>query len=150
MACGAERHLRIEIGASACAIDTEPDPPGLGRCRPEPSEWPTRQPGGATRNSASCCTFLVYRVAVELAEQGITVFLGPVGQVSDKGLDLLAGRFAEGFGTAEIDRIGLHQVGIELMLADQLAEAVADFGAAVVPVLSVSAGAAVSSTRARL
>ena len=35
-------------------------------------------------------------IAVELAEQGIAVFLGPVGQVGDEGFDLLAGGFAEG------------------------------------------------------
>ncbi len=43
--------------------------------------------GGATRNSASCCTFLVRRIA----EQGIAVFLGPIGQVDDEGFHLLAG-----------------------------------------------------------
>ena len=94
--------------------------------------------GGATRSSASCCTFLIYGIAVELAEQGIAVFLGPVGQVGDEGFDLFAGGFAEGFGAAEIDGVGLDQVGIELVLADQLAEAVADFGAAVVSVLPLT------------
>jgi hypothetical protein len=37
--------------------------------------------GEETRNSASCCTFLVAEIAVQLAEQGIAVFLGPVSQV---------------------------------------------------------------------
>jgi len=46
----------------------------------------------------------------------------------------LAGSFAKGLGPAEIDGVGLDEVGIELMLADDLAEAVADFRAAVVPV----------------
>ena len=36
--------------------------------------------------------------------------------------------FAESLGAAEIDGVGLHQVGIELVLADQLAETVADLG----------------------
>ena len=61
---------------------------------------------------------------------------GPVGQVGDKAFDLLPGGLAEGFGAAEIDGVGLDQVGIELMLADELAEAVADFGTAVVSVLA--------------
>ena len=52
--------------------------------------------------------------------------------MGDEGFDLLAGGFAEGFGAAEVDGVGLDQVGIELMLADQLAEAVADLGATVV------------------
>ena len=34
-------------------------------------------------------------VAVELAEQGIAVFFGPVGQVLDEVLDLLAGCLAQ-------------------------------------------------------
>jgi hypothetical protein len=80
--------------------------------------------------------FLCSRIAVELAEQRVTVFLGPVGQVGDEAFDLLAGGFAEGLGAAEIDGVGLHEVGIELVLADQLAEAVADFGASVVSVLA--------------
>ena len=48
-----------------------------------------------------------------------------------KAFDLLAGGFAEGLGAAEIDRVRLDQVGIELVLADELAEAVTDLGAAV-------------------
>ena len=35
------------------------------------------------------------------------------------------------FSAAEVDGIGLDQIGIELVLADELAEAVADLGAAV-------------------
>ena len=65
------------------------------------------------------------------------VFLGPVGQVGDKGFNLLASGLAEGLSAAEIDGVGLDEVGIELMLADQLAEAVADLGAAVVSVFTV-------------
>ena len=107
------------------------------RSRPEPSEWLTHPQGGATRNSASCRTFLAAEVAVELAEQGIAVFLGPVGEVGEERFDLFARGFAEALGPTEIDRVGLDQVGIELMLADQLAEAVADFGTAVVSVFSI-------------
>jgi len=70
-------------------------------------------------------TFLGSGIAVELAEQCVAVFLGPIGQMSNKAFDLLAGGFAEGLGAAEVDGVGLDQVGIELMLADQLAEAVA-------------------------
>jgi len=35
--------------------------------------------------------------------------------VCDEGFDLLAGGFAEGLGTAEIDGVGLDEIGIELM-----------------------------------
>ena len=54
--------------------------------------------------------------------------------MGDEVLNLLAGRLAQGLGPAEVDGVGLDQVGIELMLADDLAEAVADSGAAIVPV----------------
>jgi hypothetical protein len=57
--------------------------------------------------------------------------------MSDKALDLLAGGFAEGLGAAEIDGVRLDQVGIKLVLADELAEAVADFGTAIVSVLAI-------------
>ena len=53
----------------------------------------------------------------------------------DEVLDLFAGSIAKGLDRAEIGGIGLDQVGIELMLADDLAEAVANLRAAVaVPV----------------
>ncbi len=57
--------------------------------------------------------------------------------MGDKAFDLLAGGFAKGLGAAEVDGVGLDQVGIELVLTDQLAEAVADFGSAVVSVLPI-------------
>jgi hypothetical protein len=54
--------------------------------------------GGETRKSASCRTsfFLPPGIVVELAEQDIAIFLGPVGQIGDKAFDLFAGGFAEG------------------------------------------------------
>jgi hypothetical protein len=63
---------------------------------------------------------------------GVAVFFGPIGQMGYEPFDLLTGGFAEGLGTAEINGVGLDEVGIELVLADQLAEAVADLGATVV------------------
>ena len=83
---------------------------------------------GETRSSASCGTFLAAEIAVELAEQSVAVFLGPVGQVGDEGFDLFAGGLTEGFGAAEVYSVRLHEIGIELVLADQLAEAVTDPG----------------------
>ena len=43
--------------------------------------------------------------------------------MDDKGFDLLTGGFAESFGAAEIDSVGLHQVGVELVLADRKPDA---------------------------
>jgi len=49
-------------------------------------------------------------------------------------LDLLAGSLAQGLCPAEVDGVSFHQSGIKLMLTDNLAEAVADLRAAIVPV----------------
>ena len=57
--------------------------------------------------------------------------------MGDETFNLLAGGLAEGLGTAEIDGVGLDQVRIELVLADELAEAIANFGPAVVSVLAI-------------
>src|ERR1700722_8986012 len=48
--------------------------------------------------------------------------------------DLLARGITKSLHTAEIGRIRLDQSGVELMLANQLAEAIADLGATIVPV----------------
>jgi hypothetical protein len=74
------------------------------------------------------------RVAVELADEGIAVLLGPVGELLDEVLDLLACGLAESFRATKVDGVGLHQFGIELVLADDLAEAVADRAPGIVPV----------------
>jgi hypothetical protein len=54
--------------------------------------------------------------------------------VCDKAFDLLSLRFAKGLGPTEINGVSLHQVGIELMLADKLAEAVSESRATVISV----------------
>ena len=69
---------------------------------------------------------LASRIAVELAEQGIAVLLSPVRQVRDEVFHLFAGGIAKRLDAAEIGCIRLDQVGIELMLADDLAESVAN------------------------
>src|SRR6266550_4239252 len=119
---------------SAHASDTAPDPPGRETDHPERSQWPTDQQDGDFRNSASCRTSFGWQIAVELAEQGIAVFLDPIRQMNYKSFDLLTLRFTQSFDSAIIRGVGLHQVGIEPMLANDLAKAVADSGTAVVPV----------------
>jgi hypothetical protein len=68
-----------------------------------------------------------------LAEQRIAILLGPVGQLLDEVLNLFPAGISESFRAAEFDGIGLYQFGIELVLADDLAEAIADFGPAPFP-----------------
>jgi hypothetical protein len=70
-------------------------------------------------------------VAVELAEQGIAVPTCPVGEVLDELLDLGAGRFFERTGAAVVHGISLDECRIELVLAYQLAQTVADPRAAI-------------------
>jgi len=101
--------------------------PGFGRQRSD-------RPHASLRSGVSSCTRFLAEIAVELAEQGIAVFLGPIGQVRDEVLHLLAGSFAQALDAAEVRRVGLDQSGIELMLANQLAQTIANCATAVVPI----------------
>ena len=89
---------------------------------------------GVLQSGVSCCTFLLDDVTVELAEQRVPIFLGAVGQANDEVFDLLARGIAQGLHATEIGRIRFDQTGIELMLANYLAETITDCAAAVVPV----------------
>ena len=131
-AANSGRRSRSRNKASAGASGIAPGPHEPRKDRPEPSEAPTHLPGGATRNSASRCTFLPVEITVELAEQCVPVSLGPVGQVRHEIFDLLAGGFAEGPSATEIDSVGLNEVRIKLVMANQLAKAVANLRGAVV------------------
>jgi hypothetical protein len=71
---------------------------------------------------------LRWKVAIQLAKQCVLVLGRPVGQVVHKLLHLLSARFLQGFRAAEVDGVGLDQNRIELVLADQLAEAVSKLG----------------------
>src|SRR5208282_2844935 len=120
--------------ASARPIDSGLSRLGPGvdhrRLGPQQSDPPRANPGFG----ASCCTFFRAEIAVELAKQSIAILFGPVGQMRDEVLNLVAGGFAQGLHAAEIGGIGLDQGGIELVLTNQLAETVANRATAVVPV----------------
>ena len=60
--------------------------------------------------------------------------LAAVPPPGDARLDLLTGSVAQGLGAAEVRGVGLHQSGIELMLTDDLTEAVAYLRATVISV----------------
>ena len=64
-----------------------------------------------------------------MADKGVTVLLGPVGQLLDEVLNLFPAGLSECLGAAEVDGVGLYEFGVELVLADDLAEAVTDLGA---------------------
>jgi len=85
------------------------------------------RPGASFQNSGgSRSTFFVRRIAILLAEQGIALFRSTFGKMGHKFLDLLARGLAQSFGAAEFDRIRLHQFSIELVLANNSAEPVAN------------------------
>ena len=72
----------------------------------------------------------------------VAIFGGALGQVVDEGFDLISAGISQGGGAAVIGGIGLHEAGIEVVLADQQAEAVAEARlAVVVAVISVRGSA---------
>ena len=50
-------------------------------------------------------------IAVQLAEQGIAIFFGPVGQVRDEVFHLFTGGIAKSLHAAEIGGIALTRLG---------------------------------------
>jgi len=72
------------------------------------------------------------RERVEFADETVPVFFRRCRQVGDEGLDQVSARFLDGLGAAEVRGVGLHEVGIEVVLADQKAEAIAEARLAVV------------------
>src|SRR3989442_13566185 len=87
--------------ASVDASGTGPCPRGLGTPHPAPHRQKKEPPRSVLGFGVSCGTLLAAQVAVELAEQGVPVLLGPIGQVRDEVLDLLPRGFAQGLGPAE-------------------------------------------------
>src|SRR5205814_1427465 len=122
---------------------------GTGTGRPQPASRTdrraphrsrnNRRAAGFRNNDGSCGTCFLTRIAVQLAEQGIAIFCGPICKVDDEGFDLLARGFAQGFRAREIDSIGFHKLSIQVVLANDLAEAIANTGA--VSVYSVAMAA---------
>ena len=81
---------------------------------------------------------LLLGIAVELADQPFAIFSGALGEVVDESFDLISGGLPQAGGAAEVGGIGLHEAGIELVLANQEAEAVAEAGLTVlVTIISV-------------
>src|SRR5664280_648278 len=127
--------------ASGLASDAAPHRAGRGICRREPrSANPARSRRGREYCVSSRYLLTWRRVAVELAEQSITVLLGRLGKLLNEAFNLLTSGVFEGFGTAEIDSIGFHQFGIEFVLADDLAEPVADLVTSTTIAVPVSVG----------
>ena len=79
-------------------------------------------------------------IAVELAQQGVAVPSGPIGQVGDEGLDLAFGGVSKGWGSAVVSGIGLHEGGVKLVLTDQQAETIAKARLTIVTAIGAGSG----------
>ena len=67
-----------------------------------------------------------FGIAIELADEPVTIFGGALGQMVDEGFNLIASRISQSGGAAIVGGIGLDEASIEMVLANQQAEAVAE------------------------
>src|ERR1039458_374561 len=127
--------------ASGLASDVAHHRAGREICRPEPQSANHARCRRVREHDVSSRHLLAWRrVAVELTEQAIAVLLGRFGKLLHEAFDLLTSGVFEGFGAAEVDGIGFHQFGIEFVLADDLAEPVADLVTGTTIAVPVSVG----------
>src|SRR6266567_826168 len=80
-------------------------------------------------------------IAVQLAEQGISILLCPVGEMSDEAFDPLARGFAHSFRATEIDGVSFHQLRVESVLANNLTQTVANARAITISIASMAIAA---------
>jgi hypothetical protein len=66
------------------------------------------------------------RITVQFAKEPFAIFGSPISEIIDEGLDEVSTGVPKYFGPAEIRRIAFYKRGIELVFADQQAEAVTE------------------------
>jgi hypothetical protein len=71
-------------------------------------------------------------IAIELADQPVAIFRGAHGQIVNEVFDLLSAGLSQGGSSTVVSGVGFHESSIEVVLADQQAEAVAETRLAVV------------------
>src|SRR5664280_60442 len=141
MAWVQERRGAADKSASGLASDVAHHRAGREIHRPEPRSANPARSRRVREHDVSSRHLLTWRcVAVELAEQGATILLGRLGKLLNEAFDLLTRGVFECFGTAEIDGVGFYQFGIELVLADNLAEPVANLVTSTTIAVPVSIG----------
>src|ERR1035441_9961967 len=141
MAWVQERRAVADKSASGLASDVAPHRAGRGICHREPRSANPARSRRVREHDVSSRYLLTWRcIAVELTEQAIAVLLGRFGKLLNEAFDLLTRGVFEGFGTAEIDSVGFHQLGIEFVLTDDLAEPVADLMTGTTIAVPVSVG----------
>src|ERR1017187_3709511 len=85
---------------------------------------------------ASLRYLLHLRITVQFADEPVAIFRRPLSQIVDECLDQITAGTSQCFGPAEISGITLYERGIQLIFADQQAEAIAE--ARLVVVISIS------------
>jgi len=70
-------------------------------------------------------------VGIQFADQSSSILFGSRREMGDEGLDQFPTGTAEGFGAAEVRRVGLYEIRVEVVLADEKAELIAEPGLAV-------------------
>jgi hypothetical protein len=83
---------------------------------------------------------LGFGITVEVAEQAFSVFVSPICKVADERFNLISGGVAERGYSAVISGVGFHETGVESVLADQEAEAVAQTRLTIVMTIAVASG----------
>src|SRR5664280_1663995 len=141
MAWVQERRGAADKSASGLASGVAPHRAGRGICRREPRSAHPARSRRVREHDVSSRHLLTWRsVAVELTQQSTTILLGRLGKLLHEAFDLLASGVFEGFRAAEIDGVGFHQFGIEFVLADDLAEPVANLVTSTTIAVPVSVG----------
>ena len=70
-------------------------------------------------------------IRIKLTSELFAIFAGFLLEVHDEGFDLFSARPAESLGATEVRGVGLHEIGIEVVLADEKAKLIAQPGLAV-------------------
>src|SRR4051794_23442482 len=84
------------------------------------------QPHAGLQSGVSCGTFVLSEITIELAAECVAVFVSPIGKMINEILYLISRSVAQGLRAAKVGRVALHEVGIELMLADELAKTISN------------------------
>src|SRR3954447_19703015 len=84
------------------------------------------QPHASLQSDVSCGTFVLPNITIELTAECVAIFVSPIGKMIDETLNLISRSVAQRLHAAKIGGVRLDEVGIELMLADDLAETISD------------------------
>src|SRR5579872_4928896 len=75
--------------------------------------------------TASLAGLLHLGKTIEFSDKTIPILDSTFGEVVDEGFDHIAAGRSQFFGSTELSGIAFHEIGVELVLADQQAETIA-------------------------